>query len=95
MTGQYADPRSGKITLAAYAAAWQSTQVGRKATARIVDNALRVHILPVLGPRSLSSLTRSDMQGLVKALSGSLAPGSVRNVVEVVNGFWPPLSMTG
>jgi integrase len=50
-----------------------------------VDNALRVHVLPALGDRPLASLRRSDVQGLVKALSESLSPGSVRNVHDVLS----------
>jgi integrase len=85
VTGSYVDPRHGRIRLREYAATWQAAHVGRASTARIVDNALRVHVLPVLGDRPLGSLRRSDVQGLVKALSESLAPGSVRNVYDVLS----------
>ena len=84
VTGTYVDPRAGRVTLAGYAAGWEASQVGRGGTARIVDNALRVHVLPVLGDRPLDSLRSSDVQGLVKALSATLAPGSVRNVYDVL-----------
>lgn len=83
--GDHVDPRDGRTTLGEYATRWQSSQVGRDATARIVDNALRVHVLPALGTHTLTSLRRSDIQALVKGLSGTLAPGSVRNVYEVLS----------
>ena len=84
VTGAYVDPRAGRGTLAAYAGSWEACQVGRDGTARIVDNALRVHVLPALGHRPLDSLRKSDVQGFVKALSATLAPGSVRNVHDVL-----------
>lgn len=83
--GDHVDPRAGRITLRAYAAGWESSRVGRAATARIVDNALRVHVLPALGDRPVSALRRSDVQALVKALSTTRAPGTVRNVYDVLS----------
>ena len=84
-SGAYVDPRAGKVTFGDYALAWQASHIGRPSTARIVDNALRVHILPALGERPLSTLRHSDIKAFVKALSDSLAPGSVRNVYDVLN----------
>ncbi len=83
VTGQYVDPKLGKKTLSTYAREWQKTQVASEATARIVDNALRLHIEPLLGRKPIASVRKSDVQGLVKALSAHLAPRSVRNVYDV------------
>jgi len=85
VTGQYIDPKSSKVTLAQYAGEWEASHVGRDGTARIVDNALRLHILPALGWRPLQSVFRSDIQALVKAMSESYAPGSVRNIYDVLS----------
>ncbi|MGO1054528.1 tyrosine-type recombinase/integrase [Crossiella sp. CA198] len=82
--GRWIDPRAGKITLREYAGGWESTNVAGEAQTRIVDNALRLHILPVLGDRAVSSIRRSDVQGLVKGLAEVLGPGSVGNVYEVL-----------
>lgn len=84
VTGDYIDPRAGRVTLETYAADWQASHVGGEAAARIVDNALRLHILPALGSRPLAALRRSHVQGVVKVLSEQLAPGSVRNVYDVL-----------
>lgn len=81
VTGLYVDPKSGRITVAAYAAGWEASQVGREGTARILDNALRLHILPRLGTRPMHSVRRSDIQSLVKALE-TYAAGTVRNVYD-------------
>lgn len=82
--GDYVDPNAGKITLTQYADRWQKSQVVSEGTARIIDNALRVHITPALGDRRIASILRSDVQGFVKALSDRLQPGSVRNVYDVL-----------
>lgn len=80
--GDYCDPRAGRITVAEYATPWAASQVSRAATAAIVDNALRVHILPALGDRAMASVRRSDVQALVKASSERLAPGTVKNIYD-------------
>lgn len=84
VTGRYVDPRAGKLSLKAYAAAWEAAQVARDAQTRLIDNALRLHILPKLGDRQLDSLRRSDVQALVKTWSLTLSPGSVRNHYSVL-----------
>lgn len=84
VTGQYVDPRAGRVTLEVFAASWQASHVGGEAVARIVDNALRVHILPALGSNVLAALRRSHIQAFVKELSKRLGPGSVRNIYDVL-----------
>lgn len=85
VTGQYVNPKAGRVTLTEYAGQWEAAQVGSQATARIVDNALRLHILPVLGTRPVASLRRSDVQGLMKRLSSELAPNSIKAVYNVLS----------
>jgi integrase len=84
ITGQWADPKAGRTLLRTYACDWEANQVGGEASARITDNALRLHILPRLGDRPIGSIQHSAVQGLVKSLTKDLAPGSVRNVYEVL-----------
>ena len=84
VTGQYVDPKAGKVSLRTYAATWEASQLGSEATTRLNDNALRVHILPVLGDRPMGSIQPSEVQGLVKNLSVELAPSSVHNIYDVV-----------
>jgi len=83
--GEHVDPRAGRVRVKDYAVGWQAQHVGRAASARIIDNALRLHLLPVLGDRAMASVRRSDVQALVKALSNRLSPGSVRNVYDVTS----------
>jgi hypothetical protein len=84
VTGQYVDPRAGRITLRDYSRSWTAAQVDRANTARIADTALRVHVLPRLGDRPMHSIRHSDVQALVKACSETLAPGTVRNVYDTL-----------
>jgi Phage integrase, N-terminal SAM-like domain len=83
VTGQYIDPKAGKTTVRQYAVAWQATQVNREHTTRNTDIALRLHVLPHIGNRTLGSVRPTDMQALVKTLSTMLAPGSVRETYKV------------
>ena len=83
VTGQYVDPKAGKTTVREYAKAWQAAQVTREHTRRNIDIALRLHVLPHIGGRTLGSIRPSDMQALVKTLSATLAPGTVGQVYKV------------
>jgi integrase len=95
--GEWADPRAGRELLSVYATRWQAIQVSSPGTARIVDNALRRHILPWLGSQRLANIRRSDVQAFVKWLetrelrpatdsrpAHTLSAGSVRNIYEVL-----------
>jgi integrase len=83
--GDWADPKAGRETLRAYAGRWEAIQVSSEGSARIVDNALRLHILPRLGDHKIAAIRRSDVQAFVKALEAKeLAPGSVRNIYDVL-----------
>jgi integrase len=84
MTGQYTDPKAGRITVAAYAKGWEAAQVGRAATLALVDNSLRLHVIPVLGNRRMASVRPSDVQGLIKGLTERYATGTVRNHYDVL-----------
>ncbi|MFG2502369.1 tyrosine-type recombinase/integrase [Streptomyces sp. NPDC048441] len=84
VTGLYVDPRAGKISFEKYATKWEGEQIAGEAGTRITDNALRVHLIPVLGSYAMASLRRSHIQALFKKLSEQLGPGSVRNVYDVL-----------
>lgn len=66
--GDYVDPRAGKVTLRSYAKVWEDVQVSSEGTKRIVDNALRLHLLPELGDCPLSAVRPTAVQAFVKKL---------------------------
>ncbi len=81
LRGHWTDPRRGRTTFGEYAEQWRSAQLHfRPSTVATVERALRVHVLPVFGARSLGAIRRSDVQGWVTALSGTLAPTTVQQV---------------
>jgi hypothetical protein len=63
VTGQYVDPRAGRITFKEYAEAWRVVQVHRPSSAVHVETMLRRHAYPVLGDRPLADIRPSDVQG--------------------------------
>lgn len=78
LTGQYVDPRAGRVTFKAYAEQWQKLQVHRSNTAAAVDSALRVHAIPRFGSRPISSIRPSEVQQWVTDMtSAGLAPSTV------------------
>lgn len=82
--GDYVDPKAGKVTLSAYAGPWEAVQVSSESTRRVVDNALRLHLLPELGAYPIAAIRTSQVQGFVKALEAKgLSPGSVQLIYSV------------
>ena len=82
--GDYVDPKAGKTTLTAYAGSWEAVQVSSDSTRRVVDNALRLHLLPELGAYPIAAIRTSQVQGFVKALEAKeLSPGSVQLIYHV------------
>jgi integrase len=78
------DSKSGKVTVERYATDWQRIQVSSDGTKRLVDNALRLHLIPALGSHRIGAVRRSHIQGWVKELEAKgLAAGSVRNIYDV------------
>ena len=88
VTGAYVDPKAGRQTFKEYAESWRAAQVHRPTTAAHVETMLRRHVYPTLGDRPLSSVLPSDVQALVKRLSGDLAPSTVGVVHRILAGVF-------
>lgn len=84
VTGTYVDPAASRTTVAEYAATWMAAQHVRHNTAVNREVVLRLHVLPHLGSRPMASVRPTDMQGLVKRLSETLAPATVAGVLKVL-----------
>ncbi|ACZ31091.1 integrase family protein [Xylanimonas cellulosilytica DSM 15894] len=85
VTGTYVDPKAGRMTFREYADHWRSVQVHRESTADQIERNFRNHVYPVLGDKQLASILRSDVQGLVKKLSMTLAPATVSVIYRHVS----------
>lgn len=88
VTGQYVNPRDGKILFQAYAAEWAQRQPWRPKTRDRVEASLRVHILPALGARPIADVKTSEVQALVTGLSTRLAPSTVEMVYTTVRSVF-------
>lgn len=63
---------------------------GRKqATHRAVELALRVHLVPYFGERSIDSITGADVEGLIDTMrTRGLSAKSIRNYVGTLSGLF-------
>lgn len=86
LDGTYVDAARERTPLREYVEVWSSGRHYRSGRARIVDNALRVHIVPVLGGRPLGDISRATVQDFVNSLSRDkgLKPGTITNILEVL-----------
>jgi integrase len=90
LTGQYVDPRAGRVTFRAYAETWRQAKPHRPTTASSVEGHLRVHAYPAFGDRPLSRIRLSDVQGWVTGLEKSkgMAPSTVRTTFNSVRAVF-------
>jgi len=68
ITGQYVDPKAGRITFKEYAESWRDAQVHRPTSAAHVEGMLRRHASPTFGDRQLSTILPSEVQAWVGRL---------------------------
>lgn len=79
--GTWIDPRGSKITVKQLGAEWlESNPAKRDSTWARDESALRVHVYPEIGDRTIGSLTPVDIRRLVAKWSEDLAPRSVRRI---------------
>jgi integrase len=79
--GTWIDPQGSKITMRELGQEWlDSNPAKRDSTWARDESALRVHVYPDLGHRTIGSLTPADIRGLVAKWSEDLAPRSVRRI---------------
>jgi integrase len=87
--GDYVDPKAGRITVADYATKWEAVQVSSDGTKRVVDNAVRVHLVPRLGKQTMASARWSTVQGFIRQLEADgLSPRTVKVVFAVVSAMF-------
>ncbi|WP_237304912.1 site-specific integrase [Streptomyces qaidamensis] len=86
LTGQYGDPRAGRVTFRAYAEQWRQAKPHRPTTQVKAEQHLRVHAYPAFGDRPLARIRRSDVQSWVTGLEkGGMKPSTVRTTFNTVH----------
>lgn len=92
VTGQYVDPKAGRVTFKDYAEQWRAMQVHRDTSRAHVETMLRRHAYPTFGSRPLSSILPSEVQAWIRRLSAGdgkakgLSPATVGVVHSIVSG---------
>ncbi len=96
VTGQYVDPKAGRITFQEYAEGWREAQVHRPTSAAHIETMLRRHVYPTFGARPISSVLPSEIQSWVKRLGTNdktadrraLAPSTIQVVHAVLSSIF-------
>jgi hypothetical protein len=60
VTGQYVDPKAGRMTFREYAERWRASQVHRPSSQAHVKHLLDRHAYPTFGDRRLTTILPSD-----------------------------------
>ncbi len=82
--GQYIDPRAGRTPVREYGEKWRKDQLHRRRSVDRIEQALRLHVYPLIGHIPIADVKRSHIRGWVKDRSQHLAPVTVRNIYHVV-----------
>jgi hypothetical protein len=96
VTGQYVDPKAGRVTFQDYAEGWRLAQVHRPTSAAHIETMLRRHAYPVFGGRPMPSILPSEVQSWVRLLGTNdkaagrqaLAPSTIQVVHAVVSSIF-------
>jgi integrase len=85
--GSYIDPSKSRITVSAWVDEWMQTRSDWKPTSRErVRGIVELHVRPRLGDLPLGGLSHATIQQWAGSLSATMAPASVRRVVNVLSG---------
>jgi integrase len=87
--GEWVDPTSGRMTVTQLADRWKERDPSKRPSTRDRDDAiLRIHVLPVLGTRSVHQVTPTDVQRLVNAWAEHQAARTVVRQYAVVRALF-------
>jgi integrase len=84
VTGQYVDPRAGRVIFREYAEQWLTSAPHGPSTRYNITHCLKRHVYPVLGDLPVAVIRPTQVQALVTALGAVLAPSTVRVVYGYV-----------
>ncbi|MFF9215515.1 tyrosine-type recombinase/integrase [Streptomyces viridosporus] len=89
LTGQYVDPRAGRVTFRAYAEQWRQGKPHRPTTQVKAEQHLRVHAYPAFGDKPLARIRRSDVQSWVTGMEkGGMQPSTVRTTFNTIRAVF-------
>lgn len=89
LTGQYVDPRAGRITFRSYGEQWRAAKPHRPTTQVKAEQHLRVHAYPAFGDRQLSRIRRGDVQSWVTAMEkNGMKPSTVRTTFNTIRAVF-------
>lgn len=86
------------VTVAEYAAQWESRQIHQRKSSRdTIASTVRLSIVPALGDKIMHEVARSDVQEAVLAWSEDykLAPSTVRRTYSYLSGIFTEASLDG
>ncbi len=87
-TGEWIDPRSGKVTFEHWAQSWLSINPNKRERTLHRDKQVLLVVLPSIGARPLASLTQADCRKLVNSWqSVGYAPSTIRRQAAVVKAI--------
>jgi hypothetical protein len=85
VTGQYVDPRAGRVTFREYAEQWRAAAPHGPAMRDKVARALERHVYPAMGEWPISAIRPSALQAWVTGLP--LAPSTAKVTLNYVGGI--------
>jgi len=84
-SGEWVSPSAGNVTFGELARQWMASNPGKRESTLSRDEiALRLHILPALEHRRISSITPVNVQSLVTQWSEAQSPASTRRSYDVL-----------
>jgi integrase len=78
VTGQYVDPRAGRVTFHQTAEQWRKTAPHGPTTSYLVARALEKRVYPDIADMPIGAIRTTQVQALVTAWGETLAPSTVR-----------------
>lgn len=87
--GSWIDPRDAALTFGEVTDRWLVSNPAKRASTLAADESqLRVHVRPTLGDRRIGSITRPEVQALVRQWSEKMQPRSVRRCFGVMRAVF-------
>lgn len=88
LTGKYADPRAGKITVRAYGDKWALAQPWEPSTRSRITGTLRKHVYAAFGDRAIGSVRTTEIQGWITTVGKTVSPDTAHNIYRALSGLF-------